>query len=1420
MVLCMLWTMQAKAAVWYVDKYNQNSTKDGTTWLKAFNTIQEGIDAAFNAGGGEVWVRAAIYSEARTGIDPGTSVDCGSLMLKDGVPVYGGFAGHETARGQRDWVRFETTIDGATSRGGQPAYHVVQASKTSVLDGFTVTGGHADDGAENSQREDNGAAVLCNRYPGQGAISPSFAHCIFRDNVASENGGAVHLLETFVLGESSATFDDCTFVRNRAKEGAGIGSIGSRPILTNCSFLENTRMAVYVQGAFLTATDCTFSGNFSGSGGGILAYTGAELEGCTFVSNVAAYDTDSMSGSFSVGGACMLHSNATTVTVTRCRFVGNIADRGGAIHIYSGTPAITECVFLDNRGEDGGGAISIEEGAGATISRSLFQGNYGYRRGGAIQVGWLNSVANATVTNCTFLGNDGGQIGGALYAINANLTVRNCTLWENFADDGGGIFLTSMVSFTLNNSIVRGNSTGQLTDDSPGVSTYTYNNVEGGIAGTGNVNTAVTFEDEPGGDLRLTSGSAGVNSGTNTGAPATDIRGVARPQGGTVDMGAFEYTSAAVQAAATVSPGQVGLPLGERVQLDYTPQARSAADAVSYAPPTPALLRLRQPDGTAFEGWIRGSEHLSWVETPEGWRVMLNADSGYYEYMTLDANSEVTPSGVPVGRRDPRRAGIVQDADTLQRAIEAQLAREPESRRAEVFAELHKTPTSGTVKSLVILVNYTDTSTTYTQADFNGLFNTVGYTGHGSNGSVRDYYLETSYGALDFQFTVTGWFTLSNASSYYDEANTTTRQQMITEALALLDASGFDFSTMDGDSDGWIDNLVVLHQGAGQEAGGPFMWSHTSSIPVQTYDGKSLEVYCTVPELYSGGLGTIGVIVHEMGHTFGLPDLYDLDNSSPGVGQWDLMGLGTWNNSGITPAHFSAWCKDFLGWLSPAVLSANQTGVSMPGVEGTATVYRIDHGMAPGEYLLIENRRQTGFDSALEQPGLLVWRADEKADNNMNDLRRAVDVLGADESIAPDTNSAGNPFPGTSNNRALNGSSTPSTDSNLWGDTGISISNISNAGATMTFDLALESAGGAGTRTVFLGDTGTGPLSVSAIAASPSAAWLTVSPGAPLTIGPAGVPALLTLTPNLTIAPKTRTEVDLQVTSNAVSKAVTSVPLVLDNLSDTAVIGVSDSISPAADRDLPYSNTAAGSIASATVTVSNTGSTALTIASLSIEGTNAGEFQVYNPPTLPASVNPAGTQALTVRFRPRTPGTHTAVLVIANNSSALPAATVVLKGTAPADADLDGVIDANEPAGDADNDTIVNSLDWDSDNDGFSDGVEAAAGTNALSAASKPVLPTVYVDFGYSGVEMLTDDFPANTLAEGTAAVAASGTVKIKGNSSVTHTLETPVISKAMRVEALLGPVTIGGAAKAGHPLADLQPGENIVLLLVVEALQ
>jgi hypothetical protein len=158
--------------VTYVDLRNNSGNEYGDSWPTAFNTIQEGIDAAYDIGGGEVWVAGGVYSEARDN-------PTGSIILKSGVHVYGGFAGSEQHRDEPDIAANMTVIDGAASRGGAAAVHVVLGSNNARLDGFTITGGNA-----------NGLADL-----GKGGgmynpdVAPTVFNCVFKDNLAGSGGG-------------------------------------------------------------------------------------------------------------------------------------------------------------------------------------------------------------------------------------------------------------------------------------------------------------------------------------------------------------------------------------------------------------------------------------------------------------------------------------------------------------------------------------------------------------------------------------------------------------------------------------------------------------------------------------------------------------------------------------------------------------------------------------------------------------------------------------------------------------------------------------------------------------------------------------------------------------------------------------------------------------------------------------------------------------------------------------------------------------------------------------------------------------------------------------------------------------------------------------------------------------------------------
>jgi M6 family metalloprotease-like protein len=273
-------------------------------------------------------------------------------------------------------------------------------------------------------------------------------------------------------------------------------------------------------------------------------------------------------------------------------------------------------------------------------------------------------------------------------------------------------------------------------------------------------------------------------------------------------------------------------------------------------------------------------------------------------------------------------------------------------------------------------------------------------------GSVRDYYLENSYGGLTLDSTVTVWVDVPGTESYYANGNsglTTMTWELIEDALDLVDPS-VNFSDFDQNSDGMIDSITFIHSGYGAEwiatdaYGTSYtdrMWSHRWSIPPWTSaEGVTVSDYHISPGLWdvSGSdPGRIGVICHETGHFLGLPDLYDTDGGGQGLGNWCLMAAGSWgfDSSQQYPSHMSAWAKQYAGWLTPETIYPSTTAVhTLDNLEDFPAAMRIDSGYPIGEYLLLENRQTTGFDAVLPEEGLLVYHVDESKGtfgaNNVN----------------------------------------------------------------------------------------------------------------------------------------------------------------------------------------------------------------------------------------------------------------------------------------------------------------------------------------------------------------------------------------------------------------------------------------------------
>jgi M6 family metalloprotease-like protein len=129
--------------------------------------------------------------------------------------------------------------------------------------------------------------------------------------------------------------------------------------------------------------------------------------------------------------------------------------------------------------------------------------------------------------------------------------------------------------------------------------------------------------------------------------------------------------------------------------------------------------------------------------------------------------------------------------------------------------------------------------------------------------------------------------------------------------------------------------------------------------------------YATFGEIHSNHPAQVGIMVHELGHDISWPDLYDVDNSSSGVGYWSVMGGGSWGGlsyAGDSPALPDAWLKYYQGWITPTIAANGQTytldQASTTGKQllsgrqpGRSLIGTLVSNRGAGEYFLVENRQ-------------------------------------------------------------------------------------------------------------------------------------------------------------------------------------------------------------------------------------------------------------------------------------------------------------------------------------------------------------------------------------------------------------------------------------------------------------------------------
>jgi len=326
------------SAVYYVSKTGDNS--NGLTWASAYNEVQTAINAASN--GDEVWVAKGKYTPTDTNpLGAGTAIlnRTKTFVIKNGIDVYGGFAGTETAINQRvnywigqsnesilsgdlnnddDYSRWET-YNQSLIKNTENSYNVIyyyNVYTTTIVDGFTISGGNANKKVTGKPYHDGGGAHLT-------SSRAYLKNCRIIYNQAVNAAGAI----TFSGGE----LWDCVISRNRTvAQSTDAGDAGGVKLhnggkLINSIVTDNYSVESSARGGGVCCSwrspghaiiNCVIANNeTNGTGAGIGNYG-------TYSSYTKAYNTIVWGniGDSQIGG--------TSMTLTYCGVEGGYTGTG------------------------------------------------------------------------------------------------------------------------------------------------------------------------------------------------------------------------------------------------------------------------------------------------------------------------------------------------------------------------------------------------------------------------------------------------------------------------------------------------------------------------------------------------------------------------------------------------------------------------------------------------------------------------------------------------------------------------------------------------------------------------------------------------------------------------------------------------------------------------------------------------------------------------------------------------------------------------------------------------------------------------------------------------------------------------------------------------------------------------------------
>lgn len=439
-----------------------------------------------------------------------------------------------------------------------------------------------------------------------------------------------------------------------------------------------------------------------------------------------------------------------------------------------------------------------------------------------------------------------------------------------------------------------------------------------------------------------------------------------------------------------------------------------------------------------------GDEHFSYFLTDDNMVVELT-DSGFV-LADYDLDGYLTLHEPSIAKKARRKVGTLEGALLNQKGIKhvAVLLVQFQDKYFSVAAD------SASVNE-------------YYQRYCNGLPDSSPYTGHGSSGSVSEYFLDQSNGQFQPVFDVIGPVTLDSIYSFYGQDKGSTRDKnygtFVTESLKKACQVKSDWSLLDNNGDDKVDMVFLLFAGLGQNYTNSYGDKNTiwpkempTSYTINGITFAGCSSTCELrPTAASGGVITastpdgIGVFCHEFSHALGLPDFYDTNNKAFGMDYWSIMDYGQYAVNSYTPVGYTAYERDFMQWQMLEELKEPCT-LRIPCFAKGGHGYKIVNDNNTNEYYVLENRQGYGWDILCQTRGhgLMITHVDYDK-NIWTGNRVNTDVNHQRMTIIPANNMLkggntpgitstewrqslqGNLYPGITDNRELTDISTPAS---------------------------------------------------------------------------------------------------------------------------------------------------------------------------------------------------------------------------------------------------------------------------------------------------------------------------------------------------------------------------------------------------------